>query len=305
MNYFLKNELIENENLTSEGLLVYVALVKMTNNLIPKVYTNIGLLEYAIKDNDDSSRAFKDKIKSGLLNLVECNIISVIGVIDKSNYLTVDISRFRINNDKKKDDEKKEPFVILKDSDISKIVSYAEKGYEVDKCLKYLIHILKTVNNTKNAGYTSIDVLSERSGINKNTAMRYNNMLETMEILYIHRVDKVIKSKDGFMKKVNNTYGRIEDKNDIIKCCNDYITEKNIQYNGSISGDEKRSIKQRYNNFVKKYNSGYEFTTDEINSMNNMINNYNYSYRNNDEIEKLKPIINDAIIENDVVMLLQ
>lgn len=287
MNYFLKNEIVKNENLTSEGLLVYVTLVKMTDNKIPKVYTNISLLEYAIKDDDNSSRAFKDKIKNGLLNLVDNDIIKVKGIIDKNNSLTIDVSKFRINTDS-------ENYVIIKESEINKITTCNEKGYEPDKCLKYLINILMTLNNKSFVGYTSIDMLAERTGINRNTAMRYNNLLEILDILYIHRVDKIIRSTDGFVKKINNTYARVENKELAIKESDEYIN--GFKFSGSLSGDEKRSIKQKYNAFMKKYNSGYKFTQEEINIFNEMVKQYNYSYKNASEVEKLKEIENLLII---------
>lgn len=287
MNYFLKNEIVKNENLTSEGLLVYVTLVKMTDNKIPKVYTNISLLEYAIKDDDNSSRAFKDKIKNGLLNLVDNDIIKVKGIIDKNNSLTIDVSKFRINTDS-------ENYVIIKESEINKITTCNEKGYEPDKCLKYLINILMTLNNKSFVGYTSIDMLAERTGINRNTAMRYNNLLEILDILYIHRVDKIIRSTDGFVKKINNTYARVENKELAIKESDEYIN--GFKFSGSLSGDEKRSIKQKYNAFMKKYNNGYKFTQEEINIFNEMVKQYNYSYKNASEVEKLKEIENLLII---------
>lgn len=284
---FLKKNIIENMNISNEGIMVYVGLTIASENKIDKVFTTIGAIQLMLKIEFDNDRYFKDKIRRGLINLKENNIINIHSENEdfKNNEpIIVKLNNFRIDTNKDK-------FIMVTVDEVNKIITYPEKKFEHEKMLRYFLAIIGTINSITKVGFTTIDVLSEMANVNITTATKkYNNLLERLKLIYIHRYNSSHKCFDGTIRKINNTYGRYEDKDLIIKNAEEYIKEiLNINSN-CIDGDEARSIKQKYNHFIKKINEGYKPTNDEFNDMESKIKLYNDRYKNAEEINKLNSI---------------
>ena len=286
---FLKRDIIDNKNLTNEGIMVYTALVIASENKIDRLFTTVNSIEVILKMKfDDSDRYFKDKTKRGLLNLAENKIIELHhdGEDFKPNEpIVIKLNNFRIDN-------QKDRFIIADIKDIVKIIRYKEKKFENEKLLSYYFAILSTINNSSKCGYSTIEALSDISGINVTTATtKYNKLLEEMKIIYIHRHNKSYKCYDGTIRKTNNTYGRYSDKEHIISNAESYIQEINrIESTSMITGDRARSIKQKYNHLMKKIESGYIPNEEEVDNLNKDIELYNTNYKYDETIIKLTPI---------------
>lgn len=285
---FLKKSIVEDKNISSEGIMVYVGLTIASENKIDRLFTTIGAIQLMLKSSFDNDRYFRDKVKRGLINLKENNIIDVHSESEdfKNNEpIIVQLNNFRI-------DTKKDKFIIVNVNEINKILSYQEKKFEHEKLLKYFLAIVGTINNNSKVGFTTLDVLSEMANVNVTTAtVKYNSVLEELELIYIHRHNSSHKCFDGTIRKINNTYGRYKDKNEIIKNAVGYIKEVlNVENYNCIDGDEARSIKQKYNHFIKKINNGYNPSDEEVSEMEDKIKLYNNRYRNTEEIIKLNSI---------------
>lgn len=282
---FLKKSILENKDITSEGILAYVGLVVMSNNKLDKIFTNISMIEFALKiTNKDKDRTFKDKIKRGLINLEKNNIIQVIS--EEEDYkandgLVIKLLDLYINT-------KEERFVIMDMKEIVTILRIKDGKTDTDKLLRYTANVIGSINNIDYIGFTTIEDLAEMSNVSEwIIKTKYNKLLEDNKIIYIYRSDKSIRLGDGSIKKINNTYGRYSDKDLVIKKARGYEIELKGK---NISGDDARAIKQKYNHFIKKLNDGYIPTDEELQEMNYKVILYNEKYKNGKEIKELKLI---------------
>lgn len=282
---FLKKNILINKNITSEGILAYVGLVVMSNNKLDKIFTNISMIEFALKiTNADKDRTFKDKIKRGLINLSENNIIEVIS--ETEDYKANDGIIIKLND--LKIDTKTEKFVIMDMREIVSILRIKDGKLDIDKLLRYAIVLISTINNNSKIGFTTIEDLAILSCISDwIIKTKYNKLLEENKIIHTERCDKSIKCDDGTITRVSNTYGRYSDKEIVIEEARKYC---NQSIGKNISGDVARGIKQKHNYLIKKISEGYIPTEEEIQEMNYKILLYNEKYKNSKTINELNLI---------------
>ena len=289
VNIFLKKDIIENKNITSEGILAYVGLVIMSENKISRIYTSVAGIEFALKvDFEKEDRYFKEKIKRGLLNLVENNLIHIVS--KKEDFKPNEIIAIRLLDFTI--DTKNEYFVMVNITDILEIARYEEKKFENEKLLRYYLVVLGTINNKSKIGYTTIEVLSDKAQVGETTVKtKYNPLLEKLRLIYISRSDIGIKYNTGEIRRISNTYGRYGDKDEIIRQAEEFKSQiVHSNFANTITGDRARSIKQKYNYFIKKMNEGYTPTKNEIDEMNGSIELYNMKYKYDTEIVELQKI---------------
>ncbi len=74
----------------------------------------------------------------------------------------------------------------------------------------------------------SQEYLYKLSGISKNTLIKFNEILESNNVIYVYHHKKNKKEDDGSYRAVTNHYGRYEDKEDIYKFAIQYEKEKGI-----------------------------------------------------------------------------
>lgn len=273
---FLKKSIVENKNITSEGILAYAGLVIMSENKIDKLFTSLSAIEFALRfDFSKKDRYFKEKLKRGLLNLKENGIINIIH--EGSDFKPNDVLAIKLINFKI--DTNNELFILENIKTLFKIINYNEKKFESDKFLRYYLVLVGTINNKTKVGFTTIETLADKCDISDwIIKTKYNKLLEDLKIIYIHRYDTCMRYEDGTVRKISNTYGRYSDKEYIIENA-EMFNDEIMSYSTKLTGDEARSIKQRYNSLQKKINKGYIPTKEEIDKMNNDIEKYNAKYK--------------------------
>lgn len=266
------------ENLTSEGAMVYVALVKMSQNQIEVLCSNITNIEIMLKDDIFSNdRYLKEKIKKGLINLHELGLISIearteLEDIKPNDPLLIRLLLFKI-------DTSKEHFVLMYSDELTTLMNCGEKKIEIEKLLRYFLNVLGTINNNSKVGFTTIEGLSEMSQIHIHTATtRYNQILEDLKLLYIHRHDQSKVNADGTVHKASNTYGRYSDKELVLKNVEQFYNSMNTLKLPVISSDEARGIKIKWNNMIKKIKKGYKPMESEISELDSKVELYNRRY---------------------------
>ena len=280
---FLKKSIVENKNITSEGILAYAGLVIMSNNQLDKLFTNISMIEFALKiTNNDKDRTFKDKIKRGLINLSENDVVEIIS--ETEDFKANDGIIIKLNN--LRIDTKKEKFILMNMKEIVTILRIKDGKLDIDKLLRYAIILIGTINNNSKVGFTTTEDLAKKSCISDwIIKTKYNKLLEENCIIYTHRCDKSVKCFDGTIRKVNNTYGRYSDKELVIREAQGFYREI---VGKNITGNDARGIKQKYNNLTKKIDNGYTPTEEEIQEMNYKISLYNEKYKNSKSINELR-----------------
>lgn len=176
-----KSAIIENEKITSEAVLTYIGLMYMCEGKIQRLFTSISAIEIAIQDSFEfGDRYFKDKIKRGLANLLENNIIQIKSQkedLKPNDAIEVYIIDFNLNSE-------------IKSINFHKIIKYARdfKKFEVEKLLRYYLVCVINIDRVEMVGTKTILELSELAFISDWIAKsKYNKILEQLEIIYICR----------------------------------------------------------------------------------------------------------------------
>lgn len=112
-------------------------------------------------------------------------------------------------------------------------------------------------------------------GCGKGTLNKYLTELEKLKIIYIYRHKR--RKADRTYHKLNNSYGRYADKDEIIKAASEYADTVECEY--FYEKIDRRSIKLRYNAFcngAKKYRD-----IEEVKKLYTDCLRYNKSVKNN------------------------
>lgn len=281
------------DDISPDALAVYIALRKIMLDDISEYYISIHMISFILTCTAGYQKRFYISIKNGLKQLIEYKLVSIVGDPLTDNDYIVNLDKIVLDTKKVSIDKKKIYFTIIGYDEIKTImqiqptISNNGKKVSIDKfkLLKYFIICIGSINfnafiyeGTESinnfVGGLTLDTLSNKSNINKTTAIDYNNKLESLQLLYIHKSDDFI-IKDDKLKRVNNAYGRYKNKDNIIR----YVSTKadainsvkcNKQSNRNKANDKNRLL-QRYNAL---YN-GYEYEEDVIKEIYNFILIYN------------------------------
>lgn len=252
MKVFLRNEVIESR-ISNDAFSLYVCMSILSNIESDHVTFNSKQLEYELYGNLITMPERKRRVITKNINeLIKSKSIELI-LHDKGTYF--------IKNTFIMDDDN---FTIITDDEIRKIMG-------IDKIdnillLRYFTFLVSTINLNRKYGWWTIDAISNKLGIHKNSIINYNSILEKVKLIYVYRQGVAIKTESGGYTQVNNTYGRYCDKENIIASSDDYINGIKIntgQYRdeNAIINNRHRSISAKYNSFLKGTYSG---NTDEL-----------------------------------------
>lgn len=231
----------KNENLINNELPVRLILTMLPHDEDNKVVTcidTIGYYEYGRFLDKTKDRRLIDGIRKGLNSLIESETISCIESI-KDNYV--------LDGSTCKCDISKGNFTMIQLEELHKIMETNNLDL-----LRYFVNLMGTVNADTKAWHMSQNDMCECWDMNFVTIDKYNKILEEMKLIYIHRPNA--RKKDGTFHKVNNSYGRFIDKDCIIADAMSYLHSTDENYYSSkntMSGDDRTSIKMKYNGFCK------------------------------------------------------
>lgn len=193
MDINLNRNILMNKNITSEGILAYVGLAICGINRLEIIPTNISMIEFSLKlTNKEKDRTIKEKIKRGLFNLLENNIIDIdFENIDfKANDGIVIRRKVKLSDDN----------LCVEHSHISTILKLNYGKLDNDKLLRYFIAILWSLNDRR-VGDLSIRELADLSGISEwIVKTKYNNILEESNLIYTRK------------RNSGSVYGLLKDK---------------------------------------------------------------------------------------------
>ena len=224
-NIYLKNEILDNKNLSANAISVYIALRSVYLNWKDEYYINSDLLYYELFQDGKVNRYAKTNIKDGLKELIELDLITIAAELSKDSYI-LNLKGINIPNG--------DFYTIIESDEILKILTIS-KGKDSFKLLSYFVRLIKSIDGCKKnskelpyVGYMSVDHLANISGISKTTLTSYNKILEDNNLIYTYHHDKTISVVENGVTtfaKMPNHYGRYRDKDDIKSYAKEY--EKN------------------------------------------------------------------------------
>lgn len=210
----------------------------------------------------------KERFRSSLKTLSECGYIKIED--NNNNNFIVDTSGLIFKGD---------VYVVLKYSDMHKALAHDTKinKYSLFRYFCIMLSMFRssvTVGFTKwskcPVGFFTITDISDLADIHYTTAYKYNNVLEDLKLVYIHRtndtyINKDTESDEYYVGYISNTYGRYEDKVLVeevaIKFMNEYSIQKNKKLKHNITvvnANMNRSLSTKYRWFCED-NSKYEY----------------------------------------------
>jgi len=244
----IKKELIR--TLSKEALACYIFFKSLAISNYDKIMISCKNIEWFLLGKQ-SKQTFHEKIRKGMSELIDKDIISIINKISRDE-LFLDISQL-INYS-----HNTLCYEIYFDEFIK--IFRSDDGCNKFNALFYFICILETFNRSKEKGkyqykigYMSTEYINKLSGFHKNTASRYLQLLEKEKILYVIHHTQCYKEINELgiseIKYFTNTYSRYKDK----ALCDLYdkkirnLNQKEIAYDVNRS----RSLIQKYNLFIK------------------------------------------------------
>lgn len=187
-------------------------------------------------------------------------------------------------------DKSKEKYTYLFQTDIDKIMKSSISTKL--QLFRYYVFLMDSINTkttvllvdgkSKNnvIGHQTQESLSAISGLSTRTIIRYNELLEKLNVIYVCRSDDFKLDEKGLVSQFPNVYGRYVNMEYIKKYAKDYK-----EYKGSYKQVQKRKNETNDNRkLAQEYNwlcKGSKYTNDEI------IRIYNYIMQNNKKYEAL------------------
>lgn len=137
-----------------------------------------------------------------------------------------------------------EKFVVIYSNEMQKIFQESNKPFAV---FRFFVLLMGTLNVKTKEWHMSQDGMAVNWEYSKSTVNGYFTQLEDMKLVYVYRHNK--RRTDGTYRKINNSYGRYEDKEKIISEAESYA--ELIATEEDFKELDRRSIKMRYNSFRK------------------------------------------------------
>ena len=238
---FLKNNILENENLNYYDIVTYAALRGVYLNGMEEILITIDTIVYELYENtdiDSIGRKIKEQFKNSIFNLNNLGIINIVKDCGKGRFIINMNNLYFIPN-------ADNPFTTIYNNDIKRILNLIIKD-KTDrvKLLNYFIMLMRTVDNRKKVGYKSIEHISNLADISQTTLTSYNKILEDNEIIYTYHHNKVFAAKDGDVNSISslpNHYGRYNDKDLIVAEALRYEKNQEEEMNRINSKSKRKS----------------------------------------------------------------
>lgn len=194
-------------------------------------------------------RRLYEGIREGLQSLIKNNIVKVFS--QNGDYYVLYDENLSV-------DPVNEKFVVIYINEMQKIFQESNKPFAV---FKFFVLLMGTLNVKTKEWHMSQDSMAVNWEYSKSTVNGYLTQLEDMKLVYVYRHNK--RRADGTYRKINNSYGRYEDKEKIISEAESYA--ELISTEEDFKELDRRSIKMRYNSFCKggkKYQNNVPLITE-------------------------------------------
>lgn len=292
LDIYLSKKIISDLKLSNESIGAYVALKKIHYSLEKSnYYISLNMMLFELFGNNNYNRIDYKHIADGLTGLFKKKLVSIAYDITMTEWI-VDLSGLIIDTKKNEDDH----FTTIREEELYFIMNYASdsgrRGIDRLSMLRYYINFIGSINynqgiyidatgrqKTNFVGYMSQEYLYKLSGISKNTLIKFNEILESNNIIYVYHHKKNKQEDDGSYRAVTNHYGRYEDKEDIYKFAIQYENEKGIadRLSDAVSNRHK-ALANMYRELEKGRGQNYsDALIREI---------YNYIHKCNMQIQK-------------------
>lgn len=181
------------------------------------------------------ARRLYEGIREGLQLLIKNNIVKVFS--QNGDYYVLYDENLSV-------DPVNEKFVVIYSNEMQKIFQESNKPFAV---FRFFVLLIGTLNVRTKEWHMSQDGMAVNWEYSKSTVNGYFTQLEDMKLVYVYRHNK--RRTDGTYRKINNSYGRYEDKEKIISEAESYA--ELIATEEDFKELDRRSIKMRYNSFRK------------------------------------------------------
>lgn len=196
-----------------------------------------------------------NSIISGIENLLDNYIIKEIKDIPEKN-----VKKHEWIIDASLIYEKNGYFTNMTFDELKKILSiecHYGKSITLLRFYNYILSTLhkKKTDSTYGVGFTSVETMVDKMGLNQKTIYSYLIELEQHELMHVYRPQISIVKKDGTIKEIPSTYGRFEDKEKIDRIGREY---ENKQNNKKLprKNNNNRALSQKYVQIKKCIDEG-------------------------------------------------
>lgn len=280
MKIFIPREMLKDKRLDGYDMIVY-SYIK-TLKPIPEIkefYIHLDALLFAVYKKTNIGIRLRENIWNALCNLCELRYIDAkragrSAFVIKTSSLTVDTSS--------------QKFVVLYSNDIDKIM--ASNEHHKAALFLYYMFLMSTFNSEIEVclesgarkkgiiGDQTIYQIAWITGLSESSILRYNKKIEDLKIMYIHHSDDVFLNEQNQIKRVNNVYGRYEDKDFVDKYAEDY--KKHFKSNSVIKGRLFANNDRRLAKMYYWLCQGKKYSREDIELIYKYIVNLNNKYKN-------------------------
>lgn len=251
--------------------MVYCYLRAIQRTDINWYYISVNEMDYYFRQTYDIETRDKKKYVDGLNDLEQHGLIRKIS--GRKYEFEYDLQPLYFNPSKTNKENEMWFSVVYSDElssimQIKDVITKADEKMSISKAklLRYFVNVVSTFMNGREwsyelpdgtitdgvIGFSSIEILADKSNISKDTVITYNEILEKAKILYVFRAKDLIVNFDRSITGITNTYGRYRYK--------DYVLRKGKEHKAEYgSKSSKENIKHKTKNTQRRKSMGAKY----------------------------------------------
>lgn len=248
MEIYLLTDYVRNTCFGEDDMLflTYVALRKIYTKDDPIKIVSITQIIDEMFGGIKVTRWIKNSIRDNIYFLNDNLKILIVEEIGKQN------NKWRIDLSGLYFDTNEYKFTKVKFSEVKRILT---SSYDIKKSislLRYYCVIVSTIPRDRGYNNMAMTTIRKYIGISESTQIRYNKILEEMNLIYFKHMNAYKKDGTGKLKTISNYYSLPEFREDMYKKANDILRqEKNMGIIMAKSdANTMRSIRQKINKNV-------------------------------------------------------
>lgn len=236
-------------------------------------YISVNAMDFYFRQRYDIETRDKKKYVDGLNDLEKHGLIKKIS--GKKYEFEYDLQPLYFDPSKT-NKENEMWFSVVYSDELSSIMQIDEAVTKMNekvsmskaKLIRYFVNVVSTFLNGQEwsyelpdgtstdgvIGFSSVEVLADKSNISKNTVTIYNEILEKEKILYIFRAKDLIVNFDGSITGITNTYGRYRYKDYVLGKAKEHKAEYGFESSKEVIKHKTKNTKHRKSMGAKYYN---------------------------------------------------